>query len=1360
MTDLNIVAEDFYCHLFNLTYGYNLINANFSKSNEKAIDLVDKESGIAIQITSTKTAKKTKETVEKFIEDEKHLCYPKLIIFNILKKSQHKESSYGNDSFSLNTKSDVWDYRNLTKKIESLDVKDQKNIYEYFLDQFEPISIASRRIPFGYRHLIRNFKLNYTVSHSNNIVFGGRENEIKALGDWLNNSDKVSRLLLFSVAGRGKSSLVVNWLNTVSVDWNVVFMPISIRFETNSPIIFFESIACQLANILDIDLQSPEYSAVDYFREKAIELLDTIQSQSIKVLIVIDGLDEATGWELGQSVFSNITSSTIKIVVSARLIANKNENDWADQLNWTKGNFDLVEVPQLSKEGIKGILSSVRRELFSDQVIDSLSTELYRLTSGEPLLLNLYVVDLMDKAKAGEKINCDILSKCDPGFSAYFKKWMSDQEKMYGTETINDRTKTVLAILACAIAPLKSRDLEALTSYINNGMFYIDCNTFKLINRFVIGDGVDSGYALNHPLFADFLKYEYFKESRRLDDARKAYLLWGAEILRKCKHGTAEEEQIPRYLLDNFSQHMKDNNCSLTEFDGLLCREWQQSHLSTNSRHFGFLKDIEYISNVATEMYGTGEISLSRRLQTEFQCAIYKSSLFSMGSNVPGKLRYNALKSELLTVNQAAKQIELLPHENRRDQLIDIYEFLSSESQRKLIFETINDPIEKNRANNLIRLSKFCEAPMRRSLVDNAYELIQKEDNSASLVHKLVELSEIDTEYSERYLSEALVSLSMIEDSGSRAMQRVKLSKALKKSDAIQDVVMAVQEIEGIKDSARKLRMFMGLAVEVSYAHMDMFIDKIEATSKSILGSAIAGSQIDVFILEEAKEAMIFCEFLKELNSENINFIVSKLKTYVEPFKHSTLHYQQAGTILSVYRIIKSINTHNNKCDLEELETDILKAFCNMPSGNNITHKIADYIEFLTDANIRIEAITRALVSSELIDDESSTIGFLTALAQASENLDFRNELLGMATNLANTIMFAQNRFDALLKISKVYDGSRKEAVAKMLLDTLKVPALPDMLVRWYSSIFESMDVEVTNHLYPKMIETLKQHILSSRSHAWIMFNALKRHLKEEDKILLFHLAMERENTLDGKIMLLKDVKRESVDEYVDKFKSEARNEANQEVRGKLLAELGYSADSLEISEESLKEIRQIDDPEKCSQALLMLDRQSSDSLKAEIFENVKSLINNIDDDSVKIKCITQSMYFRDVDANYIEKKISDAVSTENSEYIFNILDGASGSLSKAVCNTQNIVERICDASEKYLAKGQQDKILLKLFSVMNESHKQNVYSQVLAHYTCKNRGELLGFIGKNISFFYDRGGEELLSSSYSAASNAIKWYP
>ncbi|NWN64192.1 SMEK domain-containing protein, partial [Pseudomonas allii] len=119
LTDINHGAEDFYCGLLNLIYGYSLKNINITDLNAAAIDLGDEQNKIAIQVTSTAALSKTKYTVEKFIEKELYKKFDKLLIINIVKKSKHEVPTIGGPEFYLDTKRDILDVEDLIKKINN-----------------------------------------------------------------------------------------------------------------------------------------------------------------------------------------------------------------------------------------------------------------------------------------------------------------------------------------------------------------------------------------------------------------------------------------------------------------------------------------------------------------------------------------------------------------------------------------------------------------------------------------------------------------------------------------------------------------------------------------------------------------------------------------------------------------------------------------------------------------------------------------------------------------------------------------------------------------------------------------------------------------------------------------------------------------------------------------------------------------------------------------------------------------------------------------------------------------------------------------------------------------------------------------
>lgn len=93
--DINIYAESVLIPLLNNVYGLSLKDANFDKKNFSAVDLIDKENRIAIQVTSTANGEKIKHTLETYLKDKRYENFDSVYVY-ILKT---KQSKYSDDTF-------------------------------------------------------------------------------------------------------------------------------------------------------------------------------------------------------------------------------------------------------------------------------------------------------------------------------------------------------------------------------------------------------------------------------------------------------------------------------------------------------------------------------------------------------------------------------------------------------------------------------------------------------------------------------------------------------------------------------------------------------------------------------------------------------------------------------------------------------------------------------------------------------------------------------------------------------------------------------------------------------------------------------------------------------------------------------------------------------------------------------------------------------------------------------------------------------------------------------------------------------------------------------------------------------------
>lgn len=90
-TDDNRKAQPFLAGLFNIYYGSNFVDCDSIQSNYKAIDLVDVDKKVAVQITSENSFEKIKNTVLKFEQESYYDNYNILKVFIIGEKKRYKK---------------------------------------------------------------------------------------------------------------------------------------------------------------------------------------------------------------------------------------------------------------------------------------------------------------------------------------------------------------------------------------------------------------------------------------------------------------------------------------------------------------------------------------------------------------------------------------------------------------------------------------------------------------------------------------------------------------------------------------------------------------------------------------------------------------------------------------------------------------------------------------------------------------------------------------------------------------------------------------------------------------------------------------------------------------------------------------------------------------------------------------------------------------------------------------------------------------------------------------------------------------------------------------------------------------------
>jgi len=129
---LHLHSESFYLHFFNLLYGYNLTNLNESLQNVEAIDLIDSNKKIIIQVSSTSTKQKIESSLEKDLIKQYSDKYTFKFISIAKEANNLRDKNFKNPhSITFSPRSDIYDITSILNTILFADIDKQKEIYQF-----------------------------------------------------------------------------------------------------------------------------------------------------------------------------------------------------------------------------------------------------------------------------------------------------------------------------------------------------------------------------------------------------------------------------------------------------------------------------------------------------------------------------------------------------------------------------------------------------------------------------------------------------------------------------------------------------------------------------------------------------------------------------------------------------------------------------------------------------------------------------------------------------------------------------------------------------------------------------------------------------------------------------------------------------------------------------------------------------------------------------------------------------------------------------------------------------------------------------------------------------------------------------
>ena len=140
-TDINRISENVLIPLFSKIYGHtDLKKLDVSEGhNYPGIDLGDKETRTAYQVTSRRDVGKIKDTLEKFVAHKLYETYDHLIIYILREKRKYQGQGFDEiiqGKFCFDKENDIRDYRDLLREISGLDFDKVRRIEDILEQHF------------------------------------------------------------------------------------------------------------------------------------------------------------------------------------------------------------------------------------------------------------------------------------------------------------------------------------------------------------------------------------------------------------------------------------------------------------------------------------------------------------------------------------------------------------------------------------------------------------------------------------------------------------------------------------------------------------------------------------------------------------------------------------------------------------------------------------------------------------------------------------------------------------------------------------------------------------------------------------------------------------------------------------------------------------------------------------------------------------------------------------------------------------------------------------------------------------------------------------------------------------------------
>jgi hypothetical protein len=552
-----------------------------------------------------------------------------------------------------------------------------------------PLLSSKAILPPGFRASFNNFLATYLGSLDHPVPFGGRAKDLQRLNEWLDHDDQPPYLCIATEAGRGKSALLAQWARQLICrqDLFIIFIPVSIRFETNTSSAVFGALASLLAEYRGDEYPIFGITPPEILKALSREYLSRGGVGDRKLVVILDGLDEAADWEAGPNLFPLSPPTGLRIIVSMRNKAGTSEPSiWLRTLGWERAGVGAVfPLHPLTESGVADVIKRSEIALQEGFTEAKLANQIFHVSEGDPLLISLYVSDFKRKNTRQESISQAYMEKVPPGLDAYFRGWLEEQRKLWGRdEDWRDRSlHLVLSALSCALGPLLGEDIISLAGPEAKLDSWIFSETLRPLGRLVVGDGRKQAITFVHPRLGNYFREERMTTQERAEWEQR-FIRWGHSTLAAIRDNQLNSTDAPAYLIKFYSEHLQRIEGESHDLYQLLCKEWLRASVTREGSAALFLEDAWRVWKAA-EREGPAGIGM------QIRAALCFSSVASSTTKLNSDLliscvRHNTI-SHALAVVIARQKPEF--HE-KVECLTALAELLPTEERQPLLAEALN----------------------------------------------------------------------------------------------------------------------------------------------------------------------------------------------------------------------------------------------------------------------------------------------------------------------------------------------------------------------------------------------------------------------------------------------------------------------------------------------------------------------------------------------------------------------------------------------------------------------------------------------------------------------------------------------